>query len=613
MLRNLVIDLFRKRTVVVASPAASDSRVSRLLVDADSARNKGDLSEAIRIYGDAAASAPDNQYAHYWLATCYEQIGDYASGRRHCAAGLAINPEQIGLLLRMASIAHRELDHRLALDCYLKAAALDPDVPEIDAMIADQYCFVGNIAKGVAHFDRALLREPGSSRLQSNRLFVLNYAQLLTPAQLYAEHRRWGEAHENALRGHWRPHANSLVADRKLRIGYVSGDLRDHAVSFFVAPILTHHDRQQFDIVCFDTSHYPEDDVTARLKAHGHGWHRIADLSDDALASAIRAEGIDILVDLSGHTAMNRLLTFARKPAPVQATWLGYLNTTGLTSMDYRLTDAYLDPPGTTERYHTEALYRLPNAACFAPPSTSPQIRTRDDQAQRGVVFGSVNQWSKVSDAVRGAWCEILRDVPDARLIVVARGAQNPAFAADIQAAFAGRDVDPLRISVRPATSLAEFLELLQEIDVALDPFPYGGGTTTMHCLWMGVPVITLAGETAMARNSVGPLLETGLEGLVAGGRVEYVRIGARLARSPVALAASRSGLRQRVCGTMLVDQAAFTHHLEVAYRRIWRTYCETGSPQNSSRSSKTKGDGFPSPFLSDAKTNGKSPEDTSQ
>jgi protein O-GlcNAc transferase len=559
------------------SPTNGETEVFRLLREADSFRAKGDLDAAIVRYGEAAAVAPDNQYPWYWLATCHEQRGDLGLARKHCEAGLALGSEQIGLLLRMASIAQHDLDHRLALDCYLKAAALDPDIPDIDAMIADQYCFIGEISKGVAHLDRALVRDPESSTLQSNRLFVLNYAPLLTAAQLFGEHRLWGERHERVLRKQWRPHSNPRVVDRKLRIGYVSGDLRDHAVSFFVEPILARHNRQQFDIVCFDTSRYAEDDITARLKAYGHTWRRVAHLSDDALASAIRAEGIDILVDLSGHTTMNRLLTFARKPAPVQATWLGYLNTTGLTSMDYRLTDAYLDPPGATERYHVETLHRLPNASCFAPYSKSPEIGKGIDRRGDGIVFGSVNQWSKVNGDVLSAWCEILRAAANARLIIVARGAHNPSFVADTLAAFACRGVDRTRVSVRPTMGLSEFLEFLPQLDLALDPFPYGGGATTMHCLCMGLPVITLAGATAFARNSVGPLLEMGLDRLVATSPAEYVRAAVGLAYSPSAVAETRHGLRERMLSSVLVDQESFTRHIEAAYRHMWRRYCETG------------------------------------
>jgi predicted O-linked N-acetylglucosamine transferase (SPINDLY family) len=273
---------------------------------------------------------------------------------------------------------------------------------------------------------------------------------------------------------------------------------------------------------------------------------------------------------------MNRLLTFARKPAPVQVTWLGYLHTTGLTAMDYRLSDAYLDPPGATERYHTEALYRLPHASCFAPLSKSPEIGWRENQHGSGIVFGSVNQWSKVNDDVRDAWCEILRAAADARLLVVARGAHNPAFVADTLAAFASRGVDPMRVSVRPTTGLPEFLGLLSQLDVALDPFPYGGGATTMHCLCMGLPVITLAGATAFARNSVGPLLEVGLESLVATSPTAYVRAAVDLARSPAALAEARRGLRERMLNSALVDQQSFARHIETAYRHMWRRYCET-------------------------------------
>ncbi len=317
----------------------------------------------MRLYARAVGVAADSTYALYWLATGHEDSGQLELAAEYCDRGLAIDPDQIALLLRRGSIASTSKDHRLALDCYLKAATLDPDIPDVDSMIGDQYCFLGRIREGVEQFDNALKKDPGSTRLQDNRLFVLNYANLLSPEELFDEHRRWGESHEAALRAHWRPHTGRCDPDKVLRVGYVSGDLRNHAVAFFIEPLLAHHDTERFSVVCFDVSRYAEDAVTARLKSHGHRWLRVGHLDAGQLAASVREEGIDVLVDLSGHTDMNRLLVFARRPAPVQATWLGYLGTTGLTSMDYRITDAYLDPPGHDRVYHTERL--LP--ACRTP------------------------------------------------------------------------------------------------------------------------------------------------------------------------------------------------------------------------------------------------------
>jgi protein O-GlcNAc transferase len=394
---------------------------------------------------------------------------------------------------------------------------------------------------------------------------------------LFEEHRRWGEAHEGALRENWRPHANPQDPERILRVGYVSGDLRDHSVSFFIEPLLAHHDPRQIAVVCFDVSRYADDAVTRRLKTFGHTWRRVRDLDDDTLADTIRRERIDILVDLSGHTEMNRLLTFARKPAPVQATWLGYLGTTGLTSMDYRITDAYLDPPGQSERFHTETLYRLQNAACFSPRGATPDVGELPALRNGYVTFGSVNQWSKVGRSVVESWCEMLRLAADARLIVVARGAHNPAYAKEIVAEFATRGIDTRRVSVRPMSSLGEFLALFDQLDVTLDPFPYGGGTTTMHSLWMGVPVVTLAGMSAFSRNAVGPLTEVGLGDLIGKSPADYVRIAESLTRDIDRLRDIRCELRSRLLSSQIGMQESFTRQMETAFRQMWQRYCGGG------------------------------------
>ena len=289
---------------------------------------------------------------------------------------------------------------------------------------------------------------------------------------------------------------------------------------------------------------------------------------------AIRRERIDILVDLSGHTDMNRLLTFARKPAPVQATWLGYLGTTGLTSIDYRITDAYLDPPGQTERYHTETLYRVRNAACFSPRGATAEVSTLPADRNGYVTFGSVNQWSKVTSSVIDSWCELLRRLPDTRLIVIARGAHNAAYVADVAAQFATHGIDAHRVTVLPMTTLEGFLALFSQIDVTLDPFPYGGGTTTMHSLWMGAPVVTLAGQSAFSRNAVGPLTEVGLSDLIGQDPADYVRIAEYLARDIDRLRQTRRELRSRMLSSAIGMQESFARQMETTFRQMWRSYC---------------------------------------
>jgi protein O-GlcNAc transferase len=556
------------------SESAPAGDLPELLRQADAARESADRASAIALYLTALELSPSSLYALYWLAELHVEAGDLTAAQKFCERGLAIDPDQIGLLLTLGGIAHKFADPAYALHVYERIRRIDPEVENLDALLADQYCFVGRAKNGVEAFDRALTRNPDSITLQSNRLFVSNYAGVATPDELFEEHRLWGRRHEAGVRNAGQPFTLSRDPDKRLRIGYVSPDLRRHAVAFFVEPLLRSSDKTASEIYCFDTSPYAEDEVTRRLKTHVHVWRRVGELNDEALAATIRASNIDVLVDLSGHTTLHRLLAFARKPAPVQATWLGYLNTTGLAAMDYRITDDYLDPPGATERFHTERLFRIPNASCFQPEVTAPAVGPLPSATPGTFTFGSVNHWAKVSDQVKSVWARILTSVPSARLVVIARGGQNKAFQDQIFADFVARGARAGQVRVQPTLPLARFLELFSGLDATLDPFPYGGGTTTMQSLWMGVPVVTLAGTTAFSRNSIGPVTEVGLENLIAATPDEYVDIATRLTRDLPSLAAIRSSLRARMQASPLLDAKAFASNMELAYRAMWRNYC---------------------------------------
>ncbi len=554
-----------------AEPVAT---VTEIFASADAAREAGDVKAATTLYDKALAQDAGNLYALFWLASMRHEAGDLVAAARDCERGLAIDPDQIGLLLLRGRIAHDAFDPLRSLQCYQRIVELDADVPEIDAMLADQYCFLGRIDEGAAAFERALARQPDSVTLQSNRLFVLNYSSRMSPEALFDAHRAWGAAHESVIPRGSRSWPAPLDPDRRLRIGFVSPDLRQHPVAFFVEPLLRHLDRTAFDVVCFDTSSLAPDAFTERLKQCGvTTWRRVGDLDDARLAETIHASAIDILVDLSGHTSGHRLLVFARKPAPVQATWLGYLNTTGLTTIDYRITDNFLDPEGMTEHLHTETLFRLPHHSCFLPAESSPPVAAIA-APERPPTFGSINHWAKVTSEVKDTWSALLRMVPEAKLVVIARGGQNPAMRHAIVADFTARSVLADQIEVCPFLALPAFLTRIGQMDVTLDPFPYGGGTTTMQSLWMGVPVVTLAGSTAFARNSVGPLTLAGLGDLVAQNRESYVETAASLVRDRENLARLRSGLRPRMQASLLTNAAAFTRTMEAAFRTMWRAYC---------------------------------------
>jgi len=559
-------------------PPPSLAPISRDVTDviaaAEHAQQLGDRDEAIALFEQAHRLAPERIYPLYWLATLFEERGELARARECAEKGLLLEPEQVGLMLRFGNIAVAMHDPVAALSCYERVARLEPDAPGIDALLADQYCTVGRIADGVAAFDRAIARDPDSIVLQQNRLFVLNYSDVLAPEALADEHRAWAARHEAPL-AHLRPaFEGSRDPDKSLRVGLVSPDLRNHAVAHFVERLLRGHDSNQVQLVCFDTSTDVEDFVTVRLKPFAAAWHRVGALDDEQLAQAIRRSGIDILVDLSGHTKHNRLLTFARQPAPVQMTWLGYLATTGMASIQYRLTDAHMDPTGMTEALHTEELLRMPVQACFAPWSQSPPVTALPSRATGHVTYGALNQWPKASARARDLWARVLVVNPRARLKVIAKGGHTAGMRQLIVDEFTRRGATPQQIEVAPFLDTTEFLRFLGSIDVALDPFPYGGGTTTMHCLWMGVPVVTLEGRTALSRNSIGPLVEVGLGDLVAATPDDYVRVATELARDTGRLDRIRAGLRAKMSASRLNDENAFGRAFVDACRQAWRRYC---------------------------------------
>lgn len=570
-----MFSLFRRKVRAKPQPDPTETvDVKDLLRRADAFRENADPAGALPLYQQALQANPKSLHAMYWLATFSMEAGDLQAARQYCESGLAVDPDQVGLLLLIGNVAIRGLDPAFALHCYERVAKLDPEVPDLDALMADQYCLMGRIEEGVAAYDRAIARRPDAVILQSNRLFVLNFSKLLSPVELFEEHRRWGELHQSRARTSLQTESVTRDPEKRLRIGYVSPDFREHPVAVFFEPVLEAHDKKAFESFCFDTSPAAEDSVTARLKRSADVWQSVAHLDDQALADAIRERQIDILVDLSGHTKWNRLLMFALKPSPIQVTWLGYLNTTGLAAMDYRITDGYLDPTGETEHLHTETLFRLPHHSCFRPSPRSPAVSPLPASTTGHLTFGSMNQWPKVFDEVKDTWASLLRRVDRSRLLIVARGSQNPVFRDRIIGEFVLRGVDATRIRVLPALDFLAFLELFSEIDLSLDPFPYGGGTTTMQSLWMGVPVVTLRGATAFARNSVGLLSEVGLKRLVARTPGDYVTAAAECAGDLVQLAEIRAGLRDRVATSCLTDALQFSGNLASAYRSMWRKYC---------------------------------------
>jgi predicted O-linked N-acetylglucosamine transferase (SPINDLY family) len=307
-------------------------------------------------------------------------------------------------------------------------------------------------------------------------------------------------------------------------------------------------------------------------------WREIAALDDDAAAELMGKDGIDVLVDLSGHTRFNRLLVFARKPAPLQASWLGYLGTTGLDQIDYYVTDARASPEGVADSLYTEVLLRLPHSQwCYQPPQSCPPV-TEPPEARAGgpVTLGAFSSLAKIGPRMIALWCDLLERCGDARLLIVGLGVDS--VREEYLARFAARGVALDRIDLRGFQSFDDYLALHGSVDLMLDTFPYAGGTTTCHALWMGVPVVSLAGDSTPSRGGASLLGVVGLDDLVAGTPEEYLSKAHALASDRARLSALRGGMRDRMSASPLMDVARFTRDLEGAYRTMWRNWCRAGA-----------------------------------
>ena len=534
---------------------------------------RGSQDLAATVFDEILAIEPGHLVALYQRANVALGKGDHALARAACDAALERHPGQADLEMLSGAIAAAAHDPAGALDAFSRARAANPDLPGIDARIGEQLAFLGRGHDAIAAYDRAIVREPGNFALAGSRLFLLNHFGLFDRQRTFEEHRAWGERLEAAVAPARRGHFNDRTPGRRLRVGLVSPDLRNHPIAYWLEGYLAGHDRERYPVHAFDVSPYREDAVTARLRGRFDHWIKCASASDDELADLVRGQRIDVLVDLAGHTGHNRLAVFARRPAPVQVSWFGYMQTTGLSTIDWRLTDAQHDPPGA-EAFYTEKLWHLPGVACFMPDPDSPDPGPAPVVRNGHVSFASANNWAKVTDDAKDAWAAILRASPGARLKAIARGGDEARVQDAIRGEFSRRGVDAGRIDVLPFLPLARFLAFFRDIDVALDPFPYGGGTTTLHTLWMGVPIVALEGDTELARATPAALRATGLADFVGATVEDYVAIGARIAADPARIAAVRAGLRERIRGSAAMDYAGFARTVEEAFRGMWRAFC---------------------------------------
>jgi predicted O-linked N-acetylglucosamine transferase (SPINDLY family) len=534
----------------------------------------GRAPEALACYARALELEPAMADAWNNMGTACKELGQDEEATRLYAKALELAPDSPIANYNLANMLKEQYRWAEAGRLFEKAVRLQPGFAEAHNNLGLALKDQGQLEEAVASFRAALSVRPEYLAPRSNLLMTLNYMDDVSPQTIYEEHKAFGLRHATGLEGALGPLANHPDPRRRLRVGYVSPDFRNHACAFFLEPLLAHHDRGAFEIHAYAEVARP-DAVTQRLSRHIDQWHSTVGINDDDVAAQIRRDGIDVLVDLAGHTSQNRLLVFARRPAPVQMTWLGYPATTGLPAMDYRLTDGYTDPVGETDRYYTETLVRLPHSLwCYHPPEDMPEVTALPAIGNGYLTFGSFNHFAKIGPRVIALWAELLRALPDARLVMISVAEGDAQTHARRQ--FSELGIEPERVELHGRLARADYLATYQHVDLALDPFPCNGGTTTCDALWMGVPIITLIGNTFLSRAGYSLLNSAGLAQFAARSAGEYVRIAAECAADLQSLAGIRAAMRERLRVSPLLDGVQFARDVERAYRDLWRQWCGT-------------------------------------
>ena len=528
-------------------------------------------ADAEACYRRVLALRPREANVHNGLGVVLKNQGRLAEAEAAYRQALALDPRHADALANLGVVLKR-LD-RLAesATCFVQALALKPQATGALGNLGIVRMEQGRMAEAEAHLRRALALDPALTDLRSNLLFVLNHRADLAPSETLAEARGYGQhvAAAAPLRfDRWR----CTPRPERLRIGLVSGDLREHPVGHFLESLLAPLAAGRIELIAYPT-HHRHDALSERIRAHFAAWAPLTGLEDAQAAQRIHADGVHLLLDLAGHTAHNRLPLFACRPAPVQASWLGYFASTGMAEMDWLIADPIGVPVGAEAQF-SERVWRLPHTRlCFTPPHGAPEVAALPALSRGHVTFGCFQSLAKVGDEVLAAWAEILTALPDARLRLQCKQLADPAVVQDLRSRLRACGIATERVDLHRQAPRTDYLAAHAEVDLLLDTFPYPGGTTTCEALWMGVPTVTLAGDRLLARQGASLLQAAGLPGWVAQDRSDYVARAIALARDVEGLARLRSGLREHVRRSPLFDAAAFARDLEAALWGMWSAF----------------------------------------
>lgn len=532
----------------------------------------GNLTKAVVRYEQALALNPNIPEALSNLGLALKDLGQADAAIARYEQALALKPDAPEILSNLGIVLKQQGRIDEAIACYRKALALKPDNPRFYSNLGNALKARGRIDEAITCYQQALALRRDYPEALSNlgtAIFDLHYSErhcrnsTLDVALQYGRHAAPASPRQDLT--------NAADPERRLRIGYVSGDFRNHPVAYLFYGALAAHDATKVEVYCYSNSRV-DDDMTAHLRSAAHHWRTIAGVSDADADAMIRGDEIDILVDLAGHSAGNRLPLFARKPAPVQATWLGYLDTSGLAAMDYFLTDCFVVPP-EDEGSFTETVLRLPDVHfCFSAAGLDVPLIARPDTGT--LILGSFNNWTKSSDGTIALWSRIMAEIPDSRLLLSTEALGAPETRRSAIERFAVHGISADRLMLEKYVSRIDVLAAYNRIDIALDPFPYNGCTTTVEALWMGVPVVALRGKRSVSRAAEAILTVAGLSNLVAEDPNAYVQVVKALAQNRKHLSDLRRGLRAKVEQSPICDGPRFTGALEVLYRAMWKNWC---------------------------------------
>ena len=536
----------------------------------------GRIDEGVACAQRAAELAPENPAALFNFGCVL------ASGRRWAAAAeayrqaIAIAPDyaQAWQNLGFALREMKRCDEAIA--AFERAIALRPDYAETLHNLGVSLADAGRVKEGVDALKKSLAIFPANAPAHSALVYLMQFDPRAAAGDLASEEKRWGDLHASKFKSEWREFNPDRTPGRKLRIGYVSPDFRSHAECRFILPLFAHHDRGRFEIHCFSSVRRP-DSVTAQIHELADRWHNVAQLSDEALAPRIREEKIDILIDLTMHMEDHRLLAFARRPAPVQMAWLAYPGGTGIAAMNYRITDRFLDPETEGDGGHVERALRLEDEGswfCYQAPEEAPAVCPLPALADGLITFGSLNGFRKMSEEVAQLWARTMASVEKSgrgcRLLVISPEGEHRA---GMQRIFAEHGIAPERVEFLPPMKYADYLAAYGRIDIALDPFPHNGATTTCDALWMGVPVLTLAGKTAPGRLGTSVLTAANMPEWIADSENKFIGNAVNFSGDLPKLAEWRSGLRERMQRSALMDAPGFAKRLESTFTWAWEHY----------------------------------------